>query len=84
MSFMLHPSRQNSVPITAVPKGLGINQTAVNPVWEPPSYSPDTSNFNRDIHLTRLGYLLSLRSCRSGSHTLGALALRVGVFGMFE
>jgi hypothetical protein len=47
---MMHPSRQNGISITAVAKGLGINQTAANPAWEPPSYSPDTSKFNSDIH----------------------------------
>jgi hypothetical protein len=44
--------KHSGVFITAVKKGLGINRTAVNPVWEPPSYSRDPSNFNRNSLLT--------------------------------
>ena len=47
MSFMVHPSKQNCSLLTAVAEGLGMNQAAVNPVWEPSSYSHDTANFNR-------------------------------------
>jgi len=64
MSFMLHPIQAEQGFSTAVEKGLGINQTAVNPVWEPLSYSPGIPNFNRYIHLTRFNYWLSLRSCQ--------------------
>ena len=35
---MLHPSRPNGFVFSAVAKGLGINQTAVNPAWECKSY----------------------------------------------
>ena len=44
---MVHPSKQNCSLLTAVAEGLGMNQAAVNPVWEPSSYSPDTANINR-------------------------------------
>ena len=44
---MLHPSRPNGIAFTAVAKGLGINQTAVNPLWETPSYTPANPIFKR-------------------------------------
>jgi hypothetical protein len=48
----MHPSTHNGVLFTAVTKGPGINQTAVNPMWEPLSYSPDKAEFNRNTPLT--------------------------------
>ena len=43
---MMHPSRQNRVSNSAVTKGLGIIQTAVNPTWESKSYSKNIIYFN--------------------------------------
>jgi len=48
--FHFAPFQAEQRSITAVSKGLEINQTAVDPVWEPISYSHDTSNFNRYVH----------------------------------
>ena len=47
MSFMLHPIQAEQGFSTAVEKGLGINQTAVNPLWETPSYTPANPIFKR-------------------------------------
>jgi len=47
MSFMMHPSRQNFVLVTAVAKGLGLKRTTVKVKWEHISYSWKMTNFNR-------------------------------------
>jgi len=54
MSFMLQPSRQMRVCRTAVAKGLGLNQSAVNPKRGSQSYSQETIYFNRP-NLPQLG-----------------------------
>jgi hypothetical protein len=65
MSFMMHPSRQNRVSNTAVTKGLGINQTAVNPVWESKSYSKNINHFNSGNRCNRGGsFAATSRACK--------------------
>jgi len=76
---MLHPSRQNCLAFTAVAKGLGINNPAVNPLWEPISYSPDRAEFKRNTVGTRVTPLAPAVVPFGFSHP-EHLGLRVGVF----
>jgi hypothetical protein len=80
MSFMLHPSRQNCFVSTAVAKGLGINNPAVNPMWEAISYSPDRAEFKRNTLCLRVIPLAPAIVPFGFSHP-EHLGLRVGVFG---
>ena len=65
MSFMLHPSRPNGVVFSAVAKGLGINQTTVNPVWECKSYSKNITYFKAgDVTLQELRVSRQAEACK--------------------
>lgn len=73
----MHPSRRNRFLLTTVAKGPGIDQTAVNPKWEPLSYSPDKAEFNRNTSLSRMICLVTRLSRNSLSHTQG-WGVRIG------
>ena len=59
----------------------GINQTAVNPMWEPLSYSPNKAEFNRNTPLTASDLLGDLAVAQFRLVHPEHLVLRVGVFG---